>query len=229
MDVAGVKALFVDPPKLLRRCYLQIAGQATKSSSRPNLPPPPANGQAVIATFTIALDDDKRVTGFTTGFSGCLGRTKDRPFVKITKLPGPANAQPGNDEINAYYIPMVQVSDIADQTSHYTLPTVGGPDIMFTSKLSGCRFAVGSDAQGAVLVSHVQPDLTIAQGQRQTNLANAVTNSFLAAPQTFGLNATYTQMASVIGVRTGQNWRFYQQASQAGPQYSYVISHITTI
>jgi len=225
MNIADVKALFVDPPKLLRRCYLHIAGGATRSPSLPNLPAPPANGQAAIATFTIALDGNRRVTGFTTGWSGLVGRTKDRPFVKISKLAGPAKAQLADDEVNAYYIPMVQVSDIEAETSHYTLPTVGGPDIMFTSKLSGCRFAVGSDAHGAVLVSHVQPE----QGQSQAALATVVTNSFAQAPQAFSRNDTYEHYASVIGVRTGETWRFYQQASRAGAQGSYVISHITTI
>src|SRR5262249_37912823 len=135
--------------------------------------------QAEIATFKVVIDDNQGVLGFTTGFSGLRGTQKNRLFVKITKLDGAAKTAPADYEFNAYYIPMVQTSDVQGGASHYTLPTTGLPNLMITSKLSGCTFGVGSDANGSKLVSHVQPDSTIAdQAQRGTDLATNVRAGF---------------------------------------------------
>lgn len=229
MDVAEVKALFADPEKLLRRCYLHIGGGATRSPSLPNLPPPPANGQAEIATFSIEVSTHQTATGFTTGASGRDGKTKTRPFVKILKLSGHAKAQPADDEINAYYVPMVQTSDIRDGTSHYTLPTRGEPSIMITSKLSGCRFGVGSDANGAVLVSHVQPNSAHEDLTRQDTLRAYVESRFAGPVRSFALGESYASLAAVIGVRDGKRWKFYQQASDYTGQAGYVIDSVTKI
>src|SRR5262249_16967283 len=76
--------------------------------------------------------------------------------------------------------PMVQTSDVAGGASHYTLPTAGGPDIMLTSKLSGCRFGVGSDAVGSCLVSYVQPDHAIpTRAAQQTDLTTQLNFAIL--------------------------------------------------
>jgi hypothetical protein len=229
MTVAEVKALFATPEKLLRKCYLHIGGGATRSASLPDLPPPPANGQAEVVTFSIVVSDFQTATGFTTGFAGRDGETKTRPFVKITKLSGPAKAQPGADEMNAYYVPMVQTSDIRDGTSHYTLPTRGEPSIMITSKLSGCRFAVGSSADGALLVTHGQPNAAHGNDTRQATLQAYVESRFAGRVRSFALGETYTALAAVIGVRDGKRWRFYQQASHHEEQRGYVIDSVTTI
>jgi hypothetical protein len=229
MTVAEVKALFADPEKLLRRCYLHIAGGATRSPKYPDLPLPPANGQAVVATFQIEVSDFQSANGFTTGLSGLFGKVKERPFVKITKQPGAAKANPAADEFNAYYVPMVQTSDIAGGMSHYTLPTNGQPTIMITSKLSGCRFGVGSDGNGAVLVSHVQPSTAVAEDNRQQDLVTQQNTGFTGAPRAFATGQTYDDMAAVIGVRTGQRWRFYQQASHLDQQGDYVLDSVKKI
>src|SRR5579862_6661969 len=107
MTPADVIALFATPETLLRQCYLHIAGGATKTIASPHLPPPTANGQAAVATFKVSIAAHKHVRGFTTGISGFFGRRKDRPFVRVTKIPGPAKAALATDELNAYYIPMV--------------------------------------------------------------------------------------------------------------------------
>lgn len=72
MTPADVIQLLQEPEKLLRRCYPQIAGGATRTPKLPNLPLPPANGQAEIATFKMSIAD-QAVRGFTTGLSGKLG------------------------------------------------------------------------------------------------------------------------------------------------------------
>ena len=53
MTPAEVIALFQTPETLMRRCYLQIAGSGGAV---------PPNGQAAIATFTVAVDDTQAVT-----------------------------------------------------------------------------------------------------------------------------------------------------------------------
>ncbi len=73
MTPAEVIALFQTPETLMRRCYLQIAGSGGAV---------PPNGQAAIAKFTVAVDDTQAVTGFTTGISGVLGRTKNRVYAE---------------------------------------------------------------------------------------------------------------------------------------------------
>jgi hypothetical protein len=228
MTPAEVIALFATPERLMRQCYLHIAGGATKTLASPHLPPPPANGQAVIATFKVAIVDHKTVRGFTTGVSGFFGRRKDRPFVRVTKVSGPAKATPAADELNAYYIPMVQTSDVGANASHYSLPTAGVPDIALTSKLSGCRFGVGSDAGGTLLVSHVQPDSAIPRGFEQLDAYNHVVSGFNSVTGTFGLEQDYDMYAAVIGKRTGTAWKFYCQASTLAND-TYSIDATTSI
>src|SRR5947209_120148 len=104
MTEADVIALLQNPEKLLRKCYLAIAGAAT--------PTPPANGQADPATFSVSINPlDLPVEGFTTGLSAMRGVKKDRVKVRITRLKGPAKPVPAANEFNAYYIPMVQTAD----------------------------------------------------------------------------------------------------------------------
>ena len=221
MDVADVIKLLSDPPKLLRQCMLVIAGGSGAA---------PANGQAGTATFQVSMKDHVNATGFTTGLSGMAGLTKSRAVAKLLKLHGAARTSPAADEFNAYYIPMVQTADALGGASHYSLPTAGGPDVMITSKLSGCTFGVGSSATGATLVSHIQPDLSLAAGPaRATDLDTAVTGGFNAMTGQFRKGTEYTDYASVIGRRSGGVWKFFLQAQDAAPNYSHVISKVDVI
>lgn len=76
MTPAEVIALLSDPEKLMRKCYLAIAGGATRGPKLPNAALPPPNGNAVTHTFNVSVGSSA-VSGFTTGMSGALGRTKD--------------------------------------------------------------------------------------------------------------------------------------------------------
>ena len=229
MTGAEVKALFPDPEKLLRRCYLHIGGGATRSPSLPDLPLPPANGQAEAATLSIAVSDFPTATGVTTGSSGRDGKTKGHRFVKILKLSGAAKANPGADEFNAFYVPMAQTSDIRGGTSHYPLPTWGEPAIMITSKLSGCRFGVGSSAEGALLVGPARPKLALGDKSRQQNLAAHLKSGFAGRVRGFAFGETCAAPAAVIGVRDGKRWRFSQRASHHEERRGYVIDSVAKI
>lgn len=149
--------------------------------------------------------------------------------MRMTKLSGHAKANPGADEFNAYYVPMVQTSDVTANRSHYTLPTAGGPSVMITSKLSGCTFGVGSDATGAKLVSHVQPNLDLPKGnQRKQNLATSVGSGFNAVEGAFRSGEEYAETGAVIGCRTGVAWKFYLQATDYAEE-AHQIDNVTVI
>ena len=216
MTVNEVLALLADPEKLMRRCYLHIHGGSGAA---------PANGQAALATFKVEFGY-QTAAGFTTGISGLLGRKKDRPFVKFIKQPGPAQNPLPADCFNAYYIPMVQTANVTAGSSHYTLPIAAG-DLMITSKLSGCTFGVGSDAAGAVLVSHVQPNANAAGGSAA--LSAAVQTGMNGVQGEFRRHSEYTGFAAVMGRCDGNGWRFYLQASIPGSSTDYAITNLRTM
>jgi hypothetical protein len=227
MTPEKVIELFQEPKELLRLCYLHIGGGATRSPSLPKHPLPPANGQAQTATFSVAIGH-QRVQGFKLRGE----ELKDRAYVRILKLDGPAKNAPDTNEFNAYYVPMVQISDVKAKTSHYTLPTAGLPNIMITSRLSGCTFGVGSDGNGAVLVSHVQPDLTIEDdAKRNQSLEDSVTGGFQNVRGLFAMGDAYEQSAAVIGRRKGTNWSFYLQPAKYGDtqDVAYVLSRFSVL
>lgn len=220
MTPAEVIGLFRDPETLLRHCYLVIAGDAYRTPDNPQYPKPPRNGQAPTATFQVEVGD-KAVKGFTTGLSGLFHRTKKRVYVRITMLDGAAKDDLAKNEFNAYYIPMVQTSDVKKKRSLYTLPTGDDAlDLMVTSQLSGCMFGVGSDAKGAKLVSHVQPDSAIDADERQKDLVSKATDQFKTVTGGFRRGPDYDHYAAVIGRRTQTRWTFYLQAvNYLNPKY----------
>jgi hypothetical protein len=212
MTPADVIRLLDDPTELMRKCFLAIAGGSGT---------PAANGQAVLSTFKIEVLTAKQTAaakGFTTGISGFFGRQKTRPTVRITKQGQLTNPAPAG-YVNAYYIPMVQINDVTNGTSHYTLPTAGATTLCITSRLTGCVFSVGSDANGAVLASHVQPPkgpaTTLDARQLQTNTAG--TTGFVGPVSQVRHGTNYdlsTDYIAVIGTRTGTRWNFFMQKSQ---------------
>ena len=197
---------FAKPEELLRHCRIQIKGSPIAA---------PPNGAAPILTCVVAMGD-QAVVGFTTGRSGEKGIKKHRDFASLTML-GVQKPGLADNEFDAYYIPMVQTADVGGGNSHYRLPTAGGPDIMLTSQLSGCRFGTGSDANGVTLVTHIQPNQGVQKDVRQADLAVNVAQGFVDQGGTtgsgFSMGGTYTQgnKATIVGVRTGGVWHFYQQ------------------
>ncbi len=213
--ISDFKSGLGDAESLLRHFYILIAGAAGGGVA-------PANGQATVRRFTIE-DRGMTATGFTTGISGLRGKTKARPVVGIRLHPALPQGQPAADEFDAYYIPMVQTADVGNNSSHYTLPTTGTPTLMITSQLSGCSFGVGSDANGATLVTHIQPNQAIGAGlgqagfgQRTADLANVVNTSFPQQKGVFAMGAQYQTRAAVIGQMKNNTWKFYLQAISGG-------------
>lgn len=213
------------PETLLRHFHVTVRGGNGAA---------PPNGQAAVRRFTVT-DQGVTAPGFTTGFSGWRGKTKNRPVVQVVLEPGIPAGAPNADQFNAYYIPMVQVADVGNNSSHYTLPTNGIPDIVITSQLTACSFGIGSDAMGATLVTHIQPDQNLGRDQGQAgldlrvqNLATTVDNSFAVMRGKFAWQTDYERMGTVIGKLTNGNWQFYLQANHAG-RYPRKVVGLTVI
>jgi hypothetical protein len=203
MTADDVLTLLAEPEELLRRCCLGIFGE-----SADNLP---RQGTAAVRTFEIKqVTEGTLVRGFTAGLSGMLGRKKDRPYFRINLLPQ-TKRNPSSPEFNAYYVPMAQTADAARQSSHFILPGTG-PDIVLTSRLSGCSFGVGSNSGNATLVSHIQPNLAIEGGTARANdLAQNMQSGFASQGQVVSRGDDYSDLATVIGKRSGTKWVFYLQ------------------
>ncbi len=213
-----IQGMLNDPETLLRKVYVMIAGG---DSTTPH----------GVSTFRVSVQDWKQVTGFKTGLTGFFGGTKQREFVRIDKLSGAAKPDAGlaQNEFNAHYVGMRQVSD-AVATTHTTLPTAGPPYLMITSKLSGCQFAVGTDATGALTVTHIQPDTTIADlGQRAQSLGAAVDAGFTQVGGRFRKRREYKETANIIGRLHNNQWEFYGQATDYGKNATFQIKGTSRI
>jgi hypothetical protein len=200
-----------DPEKLMRRCYLSIAGGAGNTGP---------NGQATLSTFSVEVDTAVTMSGFTTGLSGLVGKEKDRPTVRIRRLRNLQNPLQA-DQFNAYYIPMVQVADVNAGYSHYTLPTVGPNTVAITSQITACVFSIGSDANGAVLVSHIQPPATPGASvtARQTAAIAAGGTGFVAGVKQVRHGYEYDMdkdRVAIIGRLKSPTWDFYMQKATFG-------------
>lgn len=204
MTPQQVIQLLDDPETLLRRCGVAIVGGVGHTGP---------NGQAQLATFTVSLNGST-VKGFTTGLSGLRGRRKDRPNVMIVKEPAVVPTL-GPNQFNAYYIPMVQVDDVTGQNSHYTLPTTGQVTLALTSQITGCVFSVGSDANGAVLASHVQPPkiagTTIDDRQQLARAAGATGFGNGMVQVRLGPDYGEFDRIAIVAKRTGSTWKFYSE------------------
>lgn len=198
-----------DPEKLMRRCYLSIAGGAGHTG---------ANGQATLCTFRVQVDNAVTMPGFTTGLSGLRGKQKDRPTVRISRLPNLQNPLTA-DHFNAYYIPMVQVTDVQNGNSHYTLPTAGPDNIAITSQITACVFSVGSDANGAIMASHIQPPAVpgMARNVRQAGAVVAGGQGFNPGVTQVRHGHDYdmdTDRIAIIGNLKHGHWHFYMQMAR---------------
>ncbi len=196
--------LRANPLTFLRHYKLVIAGGGSKSNSG-------------IATFSF---DDKTVTvkGFTTGLSGMVGKTKDRPYIKFSHKSGLADPNPdvAGGKFNAHYVAMKQIGDDV-RTTHYTLPGTG-PDLMLTSQLSGCTFGIGSAAKGSQLVSHIQPNANATASDLHEAVADGLTSGggkFFERQNGASYENT-SNRATVVGVRNSGTWKFYAQIYKTG-------------
>jgi hypothetical protein len=157
--------------------------------------------------------------GDKTGWQTCVGGLKSVPFYIIYDAKG-FNASatgPQSTAFNAHYVSMREFN--ADksswedaQTTHYTLPG-DGPAVMVTSKLNGCTFGIGSNAQGARLVSHLRPP-NLQGSAGRLRLDEGTRAGFAGGKLDVGVMSSQGQNGTVLGLRTGSGWKFYAQRFQ---------------
>jgi hypothetical protein len=162
---------------------------------------------------------DQLFEGFQSGFSGKVGLAKERPQLRIVKVPDGTTAGPGEVAFQAWYIPMTDMSGGGGGLAHHvTLSGKDGPDIALTSQMSGCTLGIGSAAtDGSRLVAHIRPPLGQPTAQTHANMRNDASlgtmDAFFERPSRPG-NRSYGNphnRAAIIGVRRANRWRFYAQ------------------
>jgi hypothetical protein len=151
-------------------------------------------------------------------------RTATVPFWRASvtsradyRLPQRGDGRADMPEFRAFYVGMKQMGqEVA--TTHFALPSAGGPSIMLTSQLTGCTFGVGVQAPGGnCLASHLQPAGS-GDGKRAPGALSEIGKKALkhAVSGPLGDGATILETTgetqiSVVGFRDNGVWRFYKQ------------------
>lgn len=203
---ALLKEMTQTPKDFLRHYSVMIEGRAAQSG---------------LSTAWLekhdTLDEKLWVEGITK-----TGGTKQRRFIRFLVCDSqPVDCRHPEDKFPIWFIRMQQMSDTL-MTTHYPLPTNGGPDIMLTSQLSGCSFGVGTPSSHTQLVSHIQPVTPNNPGldpQVKSGLLFGEQGLFSRQKGDYG-GAEY---ATIIGIRTDKVWRFYNQVRGAMPNDKHAI------
>jgi hypothetical protein len=116
------------------------------------------------------------------------------------------NNPPGAVWFTAHSVKMFESNNIAG-IGTYTLPVVGGPDLMLTGQLSGCSFAIHDVGDGSLVVAHIRPS--------QYLTAETLHNVLQKTPYwttVYGRD-DYSQdrAVSIVGARIGGRWRVWAQ------------------
>jgi len=195
-----------DPARFLRHYLVLIAG------GTPGIVPQQQ------ATFSMKVGD-RLFRGFQTGLSGTVGLMKQRPQLRITKVPDGTTA--GADEVvfQAWYIPMTEMNAGGGGLAHHvTLSGNGGPDIALTSQMSGCTLGIGSAlGDGSRFVAHIRPPSGPPNIQTYADMRNDASlgtmDGFFERPSRPGTQSYGNphNRATIIGVRHAGQWHFYAQ------------------
>jgi hypothetical protein len=123
---------------------------------------------------------------------------------------------PKSAPFSAHYVSMREFNTGAgswedSSATHYTLPTAG-PTVMVTSKINGCTFGIGSNADGARLVSHLRPPGQAAAAR--VHLDQGTRAGFAGGKLEVSVMSSGEQNGTVLAVRAGSNWTFYVQRYQ---------------
>ena len=169
------------------------------------------------ATFrTVA--GSQTFNGFRTGISRITGQMTGRSQLQIMKTPEGTIAGANEAVFQAWYIPMTDAGGGGGLSHHVLLSGTEGPDIAFTSQVSGCTVGIGSArVDGSRLVSHIRPpsgqpnDQTYADMRKAASLGSMAT--IFDRPSRPGARSygNPNNRATIIGVRTAGQWRFYAQ------------------
>ena len=169
------------------------------------------------ATFrTVA--GSQTFNGFTTGISGMTGQMMGRSQLQIMKVPEGTAAGANEAVFQAWYIPVTDVDGGGGLAHPVLLSGSDGPDIAFTSQVSGCTIGIGyARVDGSRLISHIRPPSGQPTNQTYADMRNAASLGRMATiferPSRPGMQSygNPNNRATIIGVRTAGQWRFYAQ------------------
>jgi hypothetical protein len=197
------------PLDFLRQYHLKIVGKGGE-----------AEGGVVEFAFS---DRNDAYTGFTK----LPGQTKQRTSIKLAPIGSGDRAGDflvnDNHRIWAHYVPMRKAADTL--TYAYRMPWPGdnqgtnaNPNLMLTSEISGCTFAIGPLGGNTRAVIHIQPDRAItpaaARNTHQQGTVDRIIGTanrhLLFSRDTHGNDYASNRM-SVVGVRRDGVWSFYAQ------------------
>ena len=210
-----------DPARFLRHYLVMIAGGVREVVPQKR------------ATFSMTAGD-QRFEGFQTGISGKAGLMKERPQLRIAKVPDGTTAGVGEVVFQAWYIPMTDMSGGGGGLAHHvTLSGSDGPDIALTSQMSGCTLGIGSAlGDGSRFVAHIRPPSGQPDAQAYANMRNDASlgtmDAFFERPSRPG-NRSYGNphnRATIIGVRRANRWRFYAQTYNFGERKLFKVEEI---
>jgi hypothetical protein len=147
-----------------------------------------------------------------------IGGARAVPFYVCYNADGfnGKGAGPKSAPFDTFYISMREF-DVKSQSwedaaaTHFTLPA-NGPTVMVTSKINGCTFGIGSDANGARLVSHLRPPGGDVASRLQ--LDRGTRAGFAGGRLDVSVQSSGVMNGTVIGIRTNAAWTFYAQRFQ---------------
>jgi hypothetical protein len=113
---------------------------------------------------------------------------------------------PGSVWFDAHSVKMFDSINLA-ALGTYTLPTVGGPDVMVTGQLSGCAFAIHDNGNGSLVVAHIRPSVNINALTLQHTLQNIPYWTVVYGRD----NYAGQRVASIVGCRAGGQWHVWAQ------------------
>ena len=100
----------------------------------------------------------------------------------------------------------------------YVLPVDTTPDLMVTGQLSGCSFAIRKNADGTLVVAHIQPQAGAGQAiQLQETLKNSGNWDIVYGK---GDYAKHLRTVSIVGKRIGQRWHIWAQKQDTDNHFS---------
>jgi hypothetical protein len=242
IDAAETDKLKDDPESFLREHFVKVVDYGTLQTASTWQA---LGGGAVARKYLGSVEGTLTLGAVPISADDCLeitaiqGRTPPTCYVGLEREPTKPNyylarvrpdKQPG-------YRRVLYLSARANRITLLTLPTAGGPDLMFTDPLTGCAIYFGTVA-GQEVVCHVNAlALTAADSnQYMKNLKNAVPGfaksaslkkgeyrgtaqaleqSARVAKQSMGrisVVAEASDYTTVLGVRVGGHWRIFYQA-----------------
>jgi hypothetical protein len=104
-----------------------------------------------------------------------------------------------------------------------------GPNIMLTGQLSGCSFVMMPAGVGSIDVAHIKPH-QISGKAMHANLGGAFANAAIYGDSTQGgFYDSDSRVVSIVGVRSGGQWRIYAQKQKPGHAMDYSIKSVYQI